>query len=228
MMKNKSIILLSGGLDSVVSLALAKDFCSDILAITFNYGQKSFKAEKRAAEAISSYYKISHTIVDLPWLAAISTSSLNTSDGVPVLSLNDLNDISITSSSSNSVWVPNRNGLFINIAATFAEAKGYDSIVIGANSEEAVTFKDNSIDFITAINSSLENSLNAVVKVIAPLIDATKEDIVRLGQELEVPFELIHSCYVSNDNHCGNCESCLRLKRAFEQNNAYSLIEKLF
>ena len=228
MMKNKSIILLSGGLDSVVSLALAKDFCSDILAITFNYGQKSFEAEKKAAEAISSYYKISHIVVDLPWLAAISTSSLNNADDVPVLSYDDLNDISIASSASNSVWVPNRNALFINIAAAFAEAKGYDSIVIGANSEEAVTFKDNSIDFITAINSSLENSLNAVVKVIAPLIDAKKEDIVRLGQELEVPFELIHSCYVSNDNHCGNCESCLRLKRAFEQNNAYSLIEKLF
>lgn len=227
-MKNKSIILLSGGLDSVVSLALAKEFCSEILALTFNYGQKSFDAERIAAEKISKFYGIDNIIIDLPWLAQISNSALNTEIEVPKLSLNDLSDENIILSSSNSVWVPNRNGLFVNIAACFAEAKGFDSIIIGANKEEAHTFKDNRLEFVDAVNNSLENSLNSTVKLIAPLIDATKKEIVRVGIDLNVPFELIHSCYVFNDRHCGQCESCIRLKRALEQNNETDLIMKIF
>lgn len=227
-MKNKSIILLSGGLDSVVSLALAQEFCSEIFALTFNYGQKSFQAERTASEKISKFYGIEHQVVDLPWLAEISKSSLTTGVEVPNLSEKDLLSLETTMSSSKSVWVPNRNGLFVNIAASFAEAKNYDSIIIGANKEEASTFKDNRVEFIDAINNSLDNSLNAIVRLIAPLIDATKKDIVNIGLDLNVPFELIHSCYVENEKHCGKCESCVRLKRALEQNNATEIIQKIF
>ena len=218
-MKNKSIILLSGGLDSVVSLALSKEFCSEMLAITFNYGQKSFQAEKKASEKISKFYNIKHIVVDLPWLSKISTSSLNTNEEVPNLLSYELDNSDIMISSSNSVWVPNRNGLFVNIAACYAESLGFDSIIIGANKEEAQSFKDNRLEFVEAINNSLENSVNSVVRLIAPLIDASKQDIVKIGIDLEIPFELIHSCYLLNDEHCGKCESCLRLKRALEQNN---------
>lgn len=227
-MKNKSIILLSGGLDSVVSLALSKEFCSEMLSITFNYGQKSFQAEKIASEKISKFYNINRIVVDLPWLSKISTSSLNTDEEVPNILSYELDNNDIMLSSSNSVWVPNRNGLFVNIAACYAEAMGFDSIIIGANKEEAQSFKDNRIEFIDAINNSLENSVNSVVRLIAPLIDASKRDIVKIGIDLQVPFELIHSCYVLNDKHCGKCESCLRLKRALEQNNKIELLQKIF
>ena len=227
-MKNKSIILLSGGLDSVVSLALSKEFCSEMLAITFNYGQKSFQAEKKASEKISKFYNINHIVVDLPWLSKISTSSLNTNEEVPNLLSYELDNYDIMLSSSNSVWVPNRNGLFVNIAACYAEALGFDSIIIGANKEEAQSFKDNRLEFVEAINNSLENSVNSVVRLIAPLIDASKQDIVKIGIDLEIPFELIHSCYLLNDKHCGKCESCLRLKRALEQNNKIELLQKIF
>ena len=77
-------------------------------------------------------------------------------------------------------------------------------------------------------DNSLENSVNSVVRLIAPLIDASKQDIVKIGIDLQVPFELIHSCYVLNDKHCGKCESCVRLKRALEQNNSIELIQKIF
>lgn len=227
-MKNNAILLLSGGLDSVVSLAFLKDTYSDILALTFNYGQKSFLAEKEASEKIAKFYNIKHEVIDLDWLSKISTSALNTDNDVPNLAKSDLNSIAVTQNSAKSVWVPNRNGLFVNIAACYAESFGYDSIIIGANKEEAATFKDNSIDFINAINNSLKNSTNSTVKLVAPLVELSKIDIIKKAIELNVPFEFIHSCYISNEKHCGKCESCLRLLRALEENQALDLIKIIF
>lgn len=227
-MKNSCIILLSGGLDCVVSLALVREICTDILALTFNYGQKSFETEKKASSEIAEFYGIEHKIIDLPWLSDISTSSLNTSDEVPSVDMKNLDNIEITAKTSNSVWVPNRNGLFANIGATYAEALNYNSVVIGANKEEAQTFRDNTKEFVAAINKSFENSLNKTVMFIAPLIDSSKDEIVKMGLELKVPFELIHSCYLNSEKHCGKCESCVRLKRALENNGANDIIEKIF
>ena len=227
-MKNNAILLLSGGLDSVVSLAFLKDTYSDILALTFNYGQKSFPAEKEASEKIAKFYNIKHEVIDLDWLSKISTSTLNTDNDVPNLAKSDLNSIAVTQNSAKSVWVPNRNGLFVNIAACYAESFGYDAIIIGANKEEAATFKDNSIDFINAINNSLKNSTNSTVKLVAPLVELSKIDIIKKAIELNVPFEFIHSCYISNEKHCGKCESCLRLLRALEENQALDLIKIIF
>lgn len=222
---SSAIILLSGGLDSVVSLAMLKSKYSKILALTFNYGQKSFIQEKNASEKISNYFSVEHRIIDLDWLSNISTSSLNTIDKIPEVSKSDLDKIS---SSTNSVWVPNRNGLFINIAACFADSLNFKKIIIGANKEESATFKDNSKEFITAINSSLLNSTSSKVQVDAPLIDMTKQQIVKMGIELDIPFEYVFSCYNGNNNHCGMCESCKRLIRALEQNNRKDIIEKFF
>ena len=224
----KSIVLLSGGLDSLVSLALTIKNSSQILALTFNYGQKSYSAELNASKNIANYYGINHKIVDLPWLAEISTSSLNTCDNVPLLDVKNLDDLSITQNTSKSVWVPNRNGLFVNIAASFAEAFCYDNVVIGANKEEAQTFKDNSVEFLNAINNSYKNSMNQNVELSAPLINLSKDEIIKVGIENSVPFELLHSCYVSNDVHCGMCESCLRLKRALVNNNREDIAKQIF
>ncbi len=227
-MKNKSIVLLSGGLDSVVSLAIVANSSSEILALTFNYGQKSFESEKTASENISRFYKIKHKIIDLDWLKEISNSALNNSYKVPEINKFDIDNIDSAKESAKLVWVPNRNGLFVNIAACFAEALEYDQIVIGANKEEAVTFKDNSVNFINSVNSSLKFSSNKDVTLIAPLINMNKEQIVKQGLELEIPFNLIFSCYNGYEKHCGKCESCMRLKRALEFNNRYDIIKQLF
>lgn len=227
-MSKKSIVLLSGGLDSVVSLAYVKEKSSEILALTFNYGQKSFLAEKRASERIAKFYGAKQKLIDLEWLSVISSSSLNTDSEVPKVTFENLDDKEFTKKSAKSVWVPNRNGLFVNIAASYAEAFGYDSIVIGANKEEAKTFKDNSSDFVDGINHSLKNSVNSKVELIAPLMDLTKEQIVNLGLKLNIPFEMIYSCYASDDKHCGMCESCQRLKRALNCNNYDNLLKKIF
>lgn len=227
-MMNKSIILLSGGLDSLVSLAFSLKDSSDILALTFNYGQKAFDAELASSSKIANYYGVKHKVIDLPWLAEISTSSLNTNDDVPYLEEKSLDDITVTVNSSKSVWVPNRNALFVNIAASFAEAMGFDRVVIGANKEEALTFKDNSVEFVHAINNSFKNSMNRSVSLYTPLINFSKDEIIKVGLENSVPFELLHSCYVDNNIHCGKCESCLRLKRALINNDRNDIVEKIF
>ena len=222
---NSAIILLSGGLDSVVSLAKLKEKYSRILALTFDYGQKSFLLEKKASEKIVEYYSIEHKIVKLDWLSLISTSVLNSSQEVPQVSKVDLDNLSEI---ENSVWVPNRNGLFINIAACYADSYNFDNIIIGANQEESITFIDNSKEFIDSINLSLQNSTRSKVQVIAPLIDMTKTDIVKLGIDLSIPFKYIYSCYDAKNHHCGKCESCQRLIRALEMNNRQDIIEELF
>lgn len=225
---NSAIILLSGGLDSVVSLAVVREQYSNILALTFNYGQKSFQAEKKSSQKIAQYYNIDHEIIELNWLSRISTSSLNTNEDIPSISYSDLDNHSEASKSAASVWVPNRNGLFVNIAACYADAYGYDNIILGANKEEGATFKDNTIDFVNSVNDAFLYSVNKKVKLTAPLISLNKEEIVKEAVKRNVPFEYIHSCYTDGDEHCGECESCKRLKRALQLNNRTDIINKIF
>lgn len=219
----KSIILLSGGLDSVISLALFKEKYNIITAITYNYGQKSVEKEINSAKKIADYYKLQHIVIDLPWLNEISTSTLNQDKEIPTAKT--IEDIS---KDSKSLIVPNRNALFINIAACIAEAQDYKYIIIGANEEESHNFKDNSKKFIEAINLSLKNSTENEIEVLAPLINFNKKQIVEEGIKKKAPFNLIHSCYKDEQKHCGICESCLRLKRALQLNGREDIIEELF
>ncbi len=226
---NNAILLLSGGLDSVVSLNVIKEQgIKNILALTFNYGQKSFEKEKNSSISISKYYEIKHEIITLDWLKNISKSSLTSNRNIPMPDILDLDNKEIMKKTAESVWIPNRNGLFINIAACYAETYNYDTIIIGANKEEAGTFKDNSIEFINAINNSLKNSTQKQITTVAPLINKTKYEIVKCAIDYNIPFDLINSCYESGTKHCGKCESCIRLKRALEQNNRADIIEKIF
>ena len=228
MTKTKSIILLSGGLDSLVSLAMCYKTYNINLALTFDYGQKSLEKEIDASKKLSEFYNLEHKIIKLDWLKAISTSSLNTNDEVPFFNENEIDNIEISQNTANSVWVPNRNALFINIAASIAEALNCTHIIIGANKEEGATFKDNSKEFIDAINVSLLNSTQNNVQVLAPLISYDKNEIIKKGIENNAPFQFLHSCYKNEEKHCGTCESCIRLKRALELNNQKELISQLF
>ena len=220
-MKNKSIILLSGGLDSLVSLGLAKDEYNIQLALTFDYGQKSLNQELNASKEISKYYNIKHTIIELPFLNEITKTSLVSDSDIPTDNLG-------TSESAKAVWVPNRNGLFLNIGASFADTYEYTHILFGANKEEGQTFPDNTQEFINGITESFKYSTMVQAKVIAPLINYDKNDIVRLALEHSIPLELARSCYSNGGKNCGHCESCKRLKSALEHNNAQNYIERLF
>ena len=220
---NKSIILLSGGLDSVVALAYAQkytDFNVE-LAITFDYGQKSLLAEVDASEKIAKYYGIEHKIIKLDWLKDITKTALVCSNTLP-------NSNFETAESAKAVWVPNRNALFLNIAACFCDSIGYNYIIYGANRDEARTFPDNTEEFRGQISQLFKISTMVQPQVIAPLIKYSKGDIVRIAVEEGVPLELVRSCYNSSSKHCGKCESCYYLKKALLENNCDRYVDLLF
>lgn len=224
----KSIILLSGGLDSLVSLGVAKEEYNVELALTFDYGQKSLEKELDASKKISEYYGIENKVIKLDFLKEITNTALVSEKEVPKTNLQDLKSDEFVENSAKSVWVPNRNGLFLNIAAAFADSYGYDYILFGGNKEEGTTFPDNTQEFIDKINASFEFSTQKKPKVYAPLINLSKNDIVRVAVEKCVPLQLTRSCYSAEQKHCGVCESCVRLKRALEKNNCEELIRVLF
>lgn len=226
-MKNKSktaLILLSGGLDSAVSCAKSKYEIK--LGLLFDYGQTAFKMEKAAAKKISKYYNFPLKIITLDFLKEITKNGLMNSD--EIYQIEDFNNKNELLKSMESVWVPNRNSLFINIAASYCEAFNIDKIIIGANKEEGETFKDNSTNFIKACNKLLKESSNNKIEVVAPLIDLNKTEIIKEGIKLKAPLEYIYSCYKGQEKHCGECESCLHLKNALTDNNQKDLIKKLF
>lgn len=227
-LKNKSVILLSGGLDSLMSLAIGKEKYTIDLAITFDYGQKSLKQEIFASKKICKYFKIDHKIIKLDWLKEITNTSLVSEKAIPEVTLANLDSNEFVQKSAEAVWVPNRNGLFLNVAACFADSFGYEYIIFGANKEEGTTFLDNTQDFIDKINASFEFSTLQKPKVIAPLINFDKNDIVKIAIEKSAPLELTRSCYSNKDKNCGVCESCVRLKRALKSNNCENIIEKIF
>lgn len=219
----KSIILLSGGLDSLVSSGIAKDKYNVDLALTFNYGQKSAQKEINSSKKICDFYHIKHNVIELDFLREITQTSLVTDENIPSgKAAEDFRD------STKSVWVPNRNGLFLNIAASFADSYGYDYIIFGANKEEAQNFSDNTLEFIKSVNEEFKYSTQQKPQVIVPLINYNKNDIVKIAIDNEIPLEMVMSCYKGENRHCGECESCVRLKKALEYNHRQDLIKELF
>ena len=223
-MNNKdSIILLSGGLDSLVTLAFAhlSDEFSPKLALTFNYGQKSADKEIEASKKIADFYGIKHEIITLDWLKNITKTGLVSDLSVPTSNL-------MTKESASQVWVPNRNALFLNIAASFADANDYRFILYGANKDEGENFLDNTELFRSKITELFATSTLVKPKVIAPLINYSKDDIVKIAIRDSMPLDLVWSCYLTGERHCGKCESCTHLQKALIANSKYDYIRKLF
>jgi 7-cyano-7-deazaguanine synthase len=211
----KSVVLLSSGLDSTVNLYRALDESQVVLALTFDYGQRAAIKEIAAAQKISNRLSVPHKVVSLPWFREFTKTSLVNGDmQVPTNQQVAIADLAISEVTAKAVWVPNRNGIFINIAAAFAEALGAGWIIPGFNLEEAATFPDNSEDFLQAASGSLEYSTANHVKVKCFTTALDKKQIVALGRTLKVPFDMIWPCYFGGEAPCGQCESCLRFQRA--------------
>ena len=122
-MPNKAVVLLSGGLDSLVATGAYKDVYNIKLALTFDYGQKSVKYEIDSAKKITEFYSIKHKVITLDWLKDITNTALVSEREVPTKELG-------TKKSAEQVWVPNRNGLFLNIAASYADSYNYNYIIL--------------------------------------------------------------------------------------------------
>ena len=214
-MKKKAITVLSGGLDSTVASAkFREDY--QIHALTFNYGQKSAEMEIKSAKAVCKELGAEHTVIELPWLAELGNSALTSDESIPEPEDSELDDIESALKTAKSVWVPGRNVVFTAIANSFAEAENASIIIVGWDLEEAVTFPDNSKEFLEAFNTVLEVGSFDDIKIEAPLIGMNKNEIVEYGDSIGAPMELSYSCYKGLNYHCGVCESCMRRKRAFK------------
>lgn len=216
-MNNSAIVLLSGGLDSLASIAAVREEIDVKKALHFNYGQNPLEKEKLACEKICKHYNIELETIDLPWLAEISKNSA-------------LSSQTECKESDRGIcfWIPNRNGLFVNIGACYAESLGCKYVIIGANLEEAEGFKDNSSEFIKNSTSLFKTSTQNNVELIAPLINMSKKEIIKKAIELNAPIELVWSCYYNGEKHCGKCPSCKLLNSALIENKKTDLQNILF
>jgi 7-cyano-7-deazaguanine synthase len=222
MARPRSIVLLSAGLDSAVNLQRAHDETRVVRALTLDYGQLAAAQEIAAARAMCKRLRVRSLVVRLPWLKRISKSALTADeDAIPQPGQGDL-DSAAAQETARVVWVPNRNGVFIAIAAGFAEAWDCDLIVAGFNAEEAATFPDNRPQFVRATNRALRLSTLRHPRLISYTQQLDKVAIVRLGREIGAPLDLVWSCYRGGEEHCWHCESCLRLKRALAAGGAWS------
>jgi 7-cyano-7-deazaguanine synthase len=206
-MKPKSIILLSGGLDSTVSATIATRRTLPVFALTFDYGQRAAKMEIAASKRICRYLEIAHETIRLPFFKKFKGLMLMSRAKRALKNPMNVRDL----------WVPNRNALFINVAACFAEYYGARTVVTGFNREEAQEFPDNSVHFLRAINRALKFSTLSKVEVRSYVLQYTKKEIYRLGMKFEAPLELVYSCYLGGKNMCGKCASCKRLIEAKKQ-----------
>ncbi len=213
-----SIVLLSSGLDSAVAFKMALDEWGVELALTFDYGQRSADKEVDCARRICERYGVRHEVIELPWLEDVTCTALvNRGEKVPTPTEAELDERLKTLETAHAVWVPNRNGTFINVAGCFADAHNIEYIVCGFNAEEGATFPDNTPPFVEAINKSLYYSTENHGKVVAPVIDLDKVQIIKKGISIGAPLDLSWSCYYSGDRPCGKCESCMRRARAFKR-----------
>lgn len=220
-MRASSVVLLSGGLDSAVNLALAKAKDQVVLALTADYGQRARESEFKAAAALASHYDIPHQTIDLRWLGELGGSALTqSSTPMPELLTSELDHGATIRASAKVVWVPNRNGVLINVAASVAERMGAKRVVVGFNREEATTFPDNSLDYLRRASDALALSTANGVEVFCYTTLMSKSELVAevLKVDPKFPFQHLWSCYQNGAKPCGKCESCGRSARALAAN----------
>ncbi len=213
----RAVALVSGGLDSVVSLAIADRELEVRLVLFCNYGQRALSSERASVVDVAGYYGLPFREIDVTWLRDLSPRAMRgwvgggdpESTGAADRPEDDLGSL-------DSVWIPNRNGVFVNIAAAFAESFGCDVVVTGFNREEAAEFPDNTPEYVEAVNNSLRFSTLTGVRVVSFTQGLTKREILKRGVELSVPLGGIWSCYRSGETMCGVCVSCRRLKTAID------------
>lgn len=218
-MSAKAIILLSGGIDSTVCLALAKKKNQSCIGLSFDYGQRH-RVELKSAAMIANHYCIPHIVLKLPSWGGERSSSLLNNEAVP----QDRSMDAIASHGVAPTYVPARNTLFLSYAIAVAETNNAQEIVFGANADDCIPYPDCRPGFFEAMQKVADQATKQSVegsppKIITPLIHLTKKDIVVLGQNLNVPFDLTFSCYSPTDEGqpCKRCDACMLRQKALKE-----------
>lgn len=213
-MKNLSVVLLSGGLDSCVTTAIAAQ-SSDLALLHLNYGQRTERREAKAFADIAGHYGVPAHLrrtVDMRYLADIGGSAL-TDPGIPVPPA-DLHRQSVP-----ATYVPFRNAHLLCLAVSWAEILDANAVFIGVVEEDSSGYPDCTVAFCTAFAQAIRAGTHPDhhIGLHTPLIDKPKAEIVRIGRQLNAPLHLTWSCYQSEDLACGRCDSCALRLRAFDQ-----------
>jgi 7-cyano-7-deazaguanine synthase len=211
--KNRAIVLLSGGMDSCVCAALAvRDYAAAALHVS--YGQRTEDRERQSFLAICQRLNIQEKLlVRNEALRAIGGSAL-TDENIAVPTADPAGhapslDIPVT-------YVPFRNAHFLAVAVSWAEVLGAEKIFIGAVEQDSSGYPDCRPAYYEAFNRVIKTGTKAgTIEIVTPLIHLRKAEIVRLGLELDAPFDLTWSCYKREDQACGVCDSCLLRLRGF-------------
>lgn len=210
--KAKAVALVSGGMDSLVSLAEVIR-THKIAALHMMYGQRTENRELEAFNSIAAHYSIEEKMVcSLDALNKIGGSSL-TEQAISV------SDANLESTSIPTSYVPFRNAHFLASAVSWAEVIGADTIAIGAVAEDSSGYPDCKREFYDAFEKLIETGTKpeTSIKVITPVIKLSKQEIIKRAVELEAPLNLTWSCYKNSDKACGICDSCALRLRAFRQ-----------
>ncbi len=226
-MAKKAVILLSGGIDSTTTLALAKDQGYEVYALSVNYGQKN-RMELSKAQAVAEFFKVKqHMIINVD-LRHFGASALTTSQEVPKnRNIEEIgNHIPVT-------YVPARNTIFLSLALAWSEALGVQDIFMGANIMDYSGYPDCRPEYMRAFENMANLATKAGVekkakyRIHTPLMELTKGEIIRQGLSMGVDYSLTHSCYdpTAEGIPCGSCDSCVLRRKGFSKIGAHDPLE---
>jgi 7-cyano-7-deazaguanine synthase len=209
----RAVCLVSGGMDSCVTAAIAHNENDELAFLHVSYGQRTEKREREAFEALADHYSVElRLVISLEHLARIGGSSLT--DAAIAVTPPDLISRAIPSS-----YVPFRNAHLLAAAVSWGEVIGATRIYIGAVAEDSSGYPDCRPEFYTAFQNVIEigTKPETNITIETPVIAMRKSEIVRKGLELGAPLELTWSCYQAQEKACGNCDSCALRLRAFRE-----------
>ena len=227
--RSRAVVLLSGGMDSCVCAALAaRDH--QAAAVHVSYGQRTEERERRSFESICDRLEIrDRLIVRNEALRAIGGSALTDSSiAVPEAVVAGVHPTGVHTISAGIpvTYVPFRNAHFLAVAVSWAEVLGAERVYIGAVEPDSSGYPDCRPEYYRAFNEVVKaGTKEGTIRVVAPLIAMHKAEIVRLGLELNAPFDLTWSCYQREDHACGVCDSCVLRLRAFREAGAEDPIQ---
>jgi 7-cyano-7-deazaguanine synthase len=211
--KPKGVVLVSGGMDSCVTAAMARQ-THDVAFLHAGYGQRTEKRERRCFQQIADYWAVAERlVVRLDYLKVIGGSALTDPDiAVPTGVAAGPDAVPVT-------YVPFRNTHLLSVAVSWAEVIGATAVFIGAVSDDSAGYPDCRPEFYHAFTELVRQGTRPSTRmdVCTPVIGMSKAEIVRRGIALGAPLHLTWSCYQDDEVACGVCDSCLRRFRAFQQ-----------
>jgi len=216
----KAVVLLSGGMDSCVSAAIARERhgAENLALLHASYGQRTERRERRAFDDIADFYGVhERLVVQLDHFRAIGGSALtDTKIQVPE---NELGAVRPGDGSIPVTYVPFRNAHFLSVAVSWAEAIGAGAIYIGAVAEDSSGYPDCRPEYYRVFQELIRAGTRpeTQIEIMTPVITLKKSEIIRRGIELGAPLHLTWSCYQSEEAACGTCDSCLLRLRAFAE-----------